>query len=125
MQRPLQRLAILAGLAVAAACSKPAPQQQSHATAPTGVQWVVIVQYNQPKDTAAFEKYYAEKHVTRGWPRRVSRPSPATYRYTPPAATRCSWGRRRTSPGAYRDSRRAAGGLAHRPTLPRAGGAGP
>ena len=63
MQRPLQRLAILAGLAVAAACSKPAPQQQSHATAPTGVQWVVIVQYNQPKDTAAFEKYYAEKHV--------------------------------------------------------------
>ncbi len=59
MQRPLQRLAILAGLAVAAACSKPAPQQQS----PTGVQWVVIVQYNQPKDTAAFEKYYAEKHV--------------------------------------------------------------
>src|SRR6266852_7245733 len=63
MQRPLQRLAILAGLAVAAACSKPAPQQQSQATAPTGVQWVVIVQYNQPKDTAAFEKYYAEKHV--------------------------------------------------------------
>ena len=63
MQRTLQRLAILAGLAVAAACSKPAPQQQSQATAPTGVQWVVIVQYNQPKDTAAFEKYYAEKHV--------------------------------------------------------------
>src|SRR6267378_1693424 len=63
MQRPLQRLAILAGLAVAAACSKPAPQQQSQATAPTGVQWVVIVQYNQPKDTAAFEKYYAETHV--------------------------------------------------------------
>src|SRR5712671_5637569 len=57
MQRPLQRLAI------AAACSKPAPQQQSQATAPTGVQWVVIVQYNQPKDTAAFEKYYAETHV--------------------------------------------------------------
>ncbi len=63
MQRPLQRLAILAGLAIAAAWSKPAPQQQSQATAPTGVQWVVIVQYNQPKDTAAFEKYYAETHV--------------------------------------------------------------
>ena len=63
MQRPLQRLAILAGLAIAAACSKPASQQQSQAMAPTGVQWVVIVQYNQPKDTAAFEKYYAEKHV--------------------------------------------------------------
>jgi len=27
------------------------------------VQWAVIVLYNQPKDTAAFEKYYAEKHV--------------------------------------------------------------
>jgi len=63
MQRPLQRLTILAGLAVAAACSKPAPQQQSQAAAPAGVQWVLIVQYNQPKDTAAFEKYYAEKHV--------------------------------------------------------------
>ena len=24
---------------------------------------MVIVQYNQPKDTAAFEKYYAETHV--------------------------------------------------------------
>ena len=62
MQRSLQRLIILAGLAVAAACSKPAPQQQSQAAAPAGVQWVLIVQYNQPKDTAAFEKYYAEKH---------------------------------------------------------------
>src|SRR5438876_455123 len=33
MQRPLQRLAVLAVLAVAAACSKPASQQQSQATA--------------------------------------------------------------------------------------------
>jgi uncharacterized protein (TIGR02118 family) len=63
MQRALQRLATLAGLAVAAACSKPASQQQSQTSAPAGVQWVLIVQYNQPKDTAAFEKYYAEKHV--------------------------------------------------------------
>jgi uncharacterized protein (TIGR02118 family) len=63
MQHPLQRLAMLAALAVAAACSKPASQQQSQATAPAGVQWVLIVQYNQPKDTAAFEKYYGEKHV--------------------------------------------------------------
>src|SRR3989449_10984615 len=63
MQRPLQRLAVLAVLAVAAACSRPASKQQSKATAPAGVQWVLIVQYNQPKDTAAFEKYYAEKHV--------------------------------------------------------------
>jgi len=62
MQRPLQHLVILAALAVAAACSTPAPQQQSQATAPPGVQWVLIVLYNQPKDTAAFEKYYAEKH---------------------------------------------------------------
>ena len=43
MQRPLQRLALLAALAGWAACSKPAPQQQSQAA-------------------AAFEKYYAEKH---------------------------------------------------------------
>jgi uncharacterized protein (TIGR02118 family) len=59
MQRPLLSLA---ALAFAAGCSKPAPQQQQMA-APAGVQWAVIVLYNQPKDTAAFEKYYAEKHV--------------------------------------------------------------
>ena len=58
-QRPLLSLAALATLALAAACSKPAPQQAAAA----GVQWAVIVLYNQPKDTAAFEKYYAEKHV--------------------------------------------------------------
>src|SRR5437588_3783180 len=58
MQRSLQSLAALAALGFAAACSKPAPQQ-----AAAGVQWAVIVLYNQPKDTAAFEKYYAEKHV--------------------------------------------------------------
>jgi len=63
MQRPLQRLALLAALAVAAACSKPSSPQQSQASAPAGVQWVLIVLYNQPKDTAAFEKYYAEKHL--------------------------------------------------------------
>jgi uncharacterized protein (TIGR02118 family) len=63
MQRPLQRLTILAGLAVATACSKPAPQQQEKAAAPAGVQWAVMVLYNQPKDPAAFEKYYAETHV--------------------------------------------------------------
>jgi len=59
MQRPLLSLAALATLALAAACSKPAPQQAAAA----GVQWAVIVLYNQPKDTTAFEKYYAEKHV--------------------------------------------------------------
>src|SRR5436190_6163712 len=55
MQRPLRSLTALATLA----CSKPAPPR----AAPAGVQWAVIVLYNQPKDTAAFEKYYAEKHV--------------------------------------------------------------
>ena len=54
----------LAALGIAAACNRPAPQpQQAAAPAAPGVQWAVIVLYNQPKDTAAFEKYYAEKHV--------------------------------------------------------------
>jgi uncharacterized protein (TIGR02118 family) len=60
MQRPLPSLAALATLALAAACSKPASQQPQQAAV---VQWAVIVLYNQPKDTTAFEKYYAEKHV--------------------------------------------------------------
>ncbi len=60
MHRPLLSLA---ALVLIAGCSKPAPQQQQSAAAPAGVQWAVIVLYNQPKDTAAFEKYYAEKHV--------------------------------------------------------------
>ncbi len=49
----------LTALVLAMACSRPAPQQQAGA----GVQWGVFVLYNQPKDTAAFEKYYAEKHL--------------------------------------------------------------
>ena len=61
MQRSLQSLV---ALALVAACSKPAPPpQQAAAPAAPGVQWTVVVLYNQPKDTAAFEKYYAEKHV--------------------------------------------------------------
>jgi uncharacterized protein (TIGR02118 family) len=52
----------LAALGLAAACNRPAPQQQQAAAAP-GVQWALVVLYNQPKDTAAFEKYYAEKHL--------------------------------------------------------------
>jgi uncharacterized protein (TIGR02118 family) len=70
MQRSLPGLA---ALALVAACSKPAPQQQQaaassppplpSAAAAPGVQWTVVVLYNQPKDTAAFERYYAEKHV--------------------------------------------------------------
>ena len=63
MQRSSLALSLsLAALGVAAACNRPAPQQQQAAAAP-GVQWTVVVLYNQPKDTAAFEKYYAEKHV--------------------------------------------------------------
>ena len=48
--------AALGALALLAACGRPQP-------AAPGVQWAVIVLYNQPKDTAAFEKYYAEKHL--------------------------------------------------------------
>src|SRR5437870_7894919 len=63
MHRPSLRFATLVLLA---ACSRPAPPQQEKAAAPAapaGVQWALIVLYNQPKDTAAFEKYYAEKHL--------------------------------------------------------------
>src|SRR5688572_13267134 len=59
MHRPSLRFAILV---LIAACSQPAPKQQEQMAAPAGVQWAVIVLYNQPKDTAAFEKYYAETH---------------------------------------------------------------
>ena len=47
---------------VAGACSAPKEKAAAPA-APPGVQWTVVVLYNQPKDTAAFEKYYAEKHL--------------------------------------------------------------
>lgn len=54
----------IAALAVLAGCSKPAsPPQQAAQPASPGVQWTLVVLYNQPKDTAAFEKYYAEKHL--------------------------------------------------------------
>jgi uncharacterized protein (TIGR02118 family) len=56
MQRRLLSVALAA---LAAACSKPAQQ----AAAPAGVQWTMVVLYGHPKDTAAFEKYYAETHV--------------------------------------------------------------
>ena len=64
MQRSSLALSLaLAALTLAAACSKPTPQPPQQAAAPAGVQWAVIVLYNQPKDAAAFEKYYAEKHI--------------------------------------------------------------
>jgi uncharacterized protein (TIGR02118 family) len=59
MQRSLLSFALAAW---AAGCSKPAPEVQQ-VGAPPGVQWAVVVLYNQPKDTSAFEKYYAETHV--------------------------------------------------------------
>ena len=60
MHRAVQSIA---ALALIAACSKPAPPPQQQAAAAPGVQWTLVVLYNQPKDTAAFEKYYAEKHL--------------------------------------------------------------
>lgn len=62
MPRPMLSVTCVA-LALAAGCSKPAPQSPPAAAAPPGVGWVVVVLYNQPKDTAAFEKYYAETHI--------------------------------------------------------------
>ena len=59
MQRSLLSFALAA---LAAACSKPAPEVQQPA-APAGVQWTLVALYGQPKDTAAFEKYYAETHL--------------------------------------------------------------
>jgi uncharacterized protein (TIGR02118 family) len=54
MPRPLLAFA---ALALVAACSRP------QSAAPAEVPWAVMVLYRQPQDTAAFEKYYAEKHV--------------------------------------------------------------
>src|SRR5437870_13841615 len=49
-------------LALAAGACSPS-RNAAPVAPPAGVQWTVVVLYNQPKDTAAFEKYYAEKHV--------------------------------------------------------------
>lgn len=57
MPRLVLRIPLVA-LVVATACSKPASQP-----AAPGVGWSVVVLYNQPKDTAAFERYYADTHV--------------------------------------------------------------
>lgn len=59
MQRSLLGFALVA---LTAACSKPAPPPQQ-AGAPAGVQWTLVALYGHPKDTAAFEKYYAETHL--------------------------------------------------------------
>ncbi len=60
MPRPLSSLLLLSALLAGVACVRPAPQPPA---APPGVGWVLVVLYNQPKDTVAFEKYYAEKHM--------------------------------------------------------------
>src|SRR5260370_7887556 len=59
MPRPLPTLVLWCALLALAACSAPQPP----AAAAPGVGWVLVVLYNQPKDTAAFQKYYAETHV--------------------------------------------------------------
>lgn len=57
------RLVLLACLvALAAGACSPSREGAAPSAPPTGVQWTATVLYNQPKDTAAFEKYYAEKH---------------------------------------------------------------
>jgi uncharacterized protein (TIGR02118 family) len=57
------RLVLLACLvALAAGACSPAREGAAPSAPPAGVQWTATVLYNQPKDTAAFEKYYAEKH---------------------------------------------------------------
>jgi uncharacterized protein (TIGR02118 family) len=64
MRHAVLSVTLAAAAAAAAACSRPAPSPgQQEAAAPAGEQWAVIVLYNQPKDTAAFERYYAEHHV--------------------------------------------------------------
>ncbi|HET7599376.1 MAG TPA: EthD family reductase [Gemmatimonadales bacterium] len=67
---------VLPSLALAAACSRPADKSApaadttaapsapaAAAPAASGPQAIVTVLYNQPKSPAAFEKYYAEKHL--------------------------------------------------------------
>jgi uncharacterized protein (TIGR02118 family) len=65
---------LIPAIALAAACSKPAdkaaeaPPADSAAAAapapaPAGPQAIVTVIYNQPKDAAAFETYYKDKHL--------------------------------------------------------------
>src|SRR5213594_4963821 len=49
-------------LALAAGACSPS-RNAAPVAPPAGVQWSVTVLYNHPKDTAAFEKYYAETHV--------------------------------------------------------------
>ncbi|MFI5241805.1 MAG: hypothetical protein ACHQRL_02260, partial [Gemmatimonadales bacterium] len=69
----MRSFASLAAILFAVACTKPAtpaadttvaqaavaPAAAPAAETPAAPGWVVTVLYNHPKDTAAFEKYYA------------------------------------------------------------------
>jgi uncharacterized protein (TIGR02118 family) len=72
----MRSFAALAAILFAVACTKPATPAADTTVAQTAAApvapaaetpaapgWVVTVLYNHPKDTAAFEKYYAEKHL--------------------------------------------------------------
>src|SRR5918997_478981 len=69
--RCLPRWRLVTSLSLAAACGtqdRPADTAAdsapaAEAAAASGPAAIVTVIYNQPKDTAAFEKYYAETHV--------------------------------------------------------------
>ncbi len=67
MSRPVPGLMLAAAAALFAGCNRPPAQQQATSAPPAaaapGVSWAAVVLYNQPKDTAAFEKYYAETHL--------------------------------------------------------------
>jgi uncharacterized protein (TIGR02118 family) len=57
------RSVLLASLvAFVAGAGSPSKENAAPSAPPAGVQWTATVLYNQPKDTAVFEKYYAEKH---------------------------------------------------------------
>lgn len=60
---------LVPSLVLSAACGKPAekaaqpPAEAPQPAAPAGPKAIVTVIYNTPKDTAKFEKYYAETHL--------------------------------------------------------------
>ena len=67
----MRRISLVSAFAMlaTAACSKPADKPAADTTAmapaaakPEPMAFVTVI-YNQPKDTAAFEKYYAETHL--------------------------------------------------------------
>lgn len=59
----MQRSLLTFALAAAAAAGVTPMLEAQQTAAPAGVQWAVVVLYNQPKDTVAFEKYYAGTHA--------------------------------------------------------------